>query len=107
MARMATQIAPESCLQVDQSGLPDGAPEKAGLTPETARLVNMELCGHGTFRMFDMYAGSPHDSSKYHGIMGDSHDAIHASHDWPTDREIEWAVRWLKGETPSHYVHAH
>jgi len=71
------------------------------------RLVWMELAGHGTFRMFDHYAGSGHDASAYHGVMGNGQDPLHASHSWPTDREIEWSKRWLKGETPPEYVHAH
>lgn len=71
------------------------------------RLVNMELCGHGTFRMMDHYTGSGHDATAYHGVMGNNRDAQHADHSVPSDQEIAEAKTWLAGQTPPDRIHRH
>ena len=67
-----------------------------------AELVNMELCGHGTFRMHDMYTGPAH--AGYEGVMGTWESAGKTQY-YPTDDEIEWAKLWLDGQ--AQYVHPH
>lgn len=67
-----------------------------------AEVVNMELCGHGTFRMHDMYAGPGHSS--YQGVMG-TWASAEKTHYYPTADEIRWAKLWLQGQ--AQYVHQH
>ena len=67
-----------------------------------AELVNMELCGHGTFRMHDMYTGPAHTG--YQGVMGTWESAGKTDY-YPTDNEIEWAKLWLVAS--AQYVHPH
>lgn len=72
--------------------------------PSFAELVNMELCGHGTFRMHDMYAGQGHDAVAYTGCMGTWHGAAKTNY-YPDDDEITAAKLWLEGQAK--YVHEH
>lgn len=69
-----------------------------------ALLVNMELCGHGTFRMTDMYQGNTHDPAHYVGVMGTGRGAQSTGF-YPSDAEVASAVEWLRGRTSSALVH--
>lgn len=60
-----------------------------------AELVNMELCGHGTFRMLDMY-NAVHQQEPYEGVMGTWSDAAKTAY-FPSDTEIAAAQLWLQG----------
>ena len=70
--------------------------------PGWAELVNMELCGHGTFRMHDMYMGEGHGG--YEGVMG-TWDSAAKTAFRPTDAEIEATLRWREGLAV--HVHEH
>lgn len=69
-----------------------------------AELVNMELCGHGTFRMHDMYFGEGHDVNEYNGVMG-TWNAARSTGYYPSDAEIAEAKLWLAGK--AQFVHEH
>ena len=60
-------------------------------------IVNMEVAGHGCFRMLDMY-NPVHQP--YTGSMGSWTDAAKSDY-WPTQKEIVSAKAWLKGEAPN------
>lgn len=69
-----------------------------------ALLINMELCGHGTFRMTDMYQGDGHSPNSYIGVMGND-VAARRSGFYPSEAEIASAKAWLRGETPADLIH--
>ncbi|MEK6252007.1 MAG: hypothetical protein AABM43_08710 [Actinomycetota bacterium] len=60
----------------------------------------MELCGHGTFRMNDMYTTQhqPYEGAVM-GTWGDAGKTVY----YPNDNEIQWAKAWLAGE--AQFVH--
>ena len=65
-------------------------------------LVNMELVGHGVFRMADMYVGDAtggHASDVYVGVQGTWFGAEKSGY-YPSDAEIEDAKLWLQGKAP-------
>lgn len=68
-----------------------------------ALLVNMELCGHGTFRMLDMYSEA-HQPYLPGGTMGTFSDASRTSF-YPSDVEIRAARDWLAGRVPPERIH--
>jgi len=86
------QTTPKAELGVEYIGDPNGF----------AELVNMEVCGHGTFAMADMYTGAGHDSANYVGVMG-TWGGTAKSHYYPSDAEIADAKAWLAGQAP--YIH--
>jgi len=65
-------------------------------------LVNMEIGGHGTFRMWDMYM--PNHQPYTHGVMGTA-DVADRNHGWPSAGEIDAAKKWLAGQASN--VHRH
>ena len=67
-----------------------------------AELINMELCGHGAFNMWDMY--TPEHQPYPGGVMGTWEDARKTDY-FPSALEIEAAKTWLRGEAP--HVHWH
>lgn len=67
-----------------------------------AELINMELIGHGTFRMLDMYNAVHQPYAG--GCMGTWADAARFGY-YPSQQEIDCAVEWLKGETPAAFLH--
>jgi hypothetical protein len=69
-----------------------------------AALTNMELLGHGTFRVDDQYFAvhQPYPT----GVMG-SWQSMAAAGYYPTHEEIESSKQWLRGETPSELIHSH
>lgn len=69
-------------------------------TPAYNYFVGMEVVGHGTFRMWDMYI--PEHEPYPVGAMG-GYAAAMETDGWPTDTEIECAKAWLRGEA----VHVH
>lgn len=73
-------------------------------TPAFAEILNMELCGHGTFRMHDLYIDHPELADTYTGVMGTWGQAAKASY-YPSDGDIEGARLWLEGRAPN--VHDH
>lgn len=64
-------------------------------TAAFAEILNMELAGHGTFRMLDMY-NEVHQRIPYEGVMGTWGDAAKTAY-YPSDSEIESAKAWLQG----------
>lgn len=70
--------------------------------PEFAELVNMELCGHGTFRALDMY--NPIHQPYVGGCMGTWSDARPYGY-YPSETEIAAVKAWLAGETEARYIH--
>ena len=66
-------------------------------------ILGMEVVGHGTLRMWDMYDIIP-EHVPYIGAMGGWVEAM-LNDGWPTDTEIECAKAWLKGEAVN--VHSH
>ena len=69
-------------------------------SPFWAELVGMELQGHGTFSMHDMYIGEGHGG--YIGVMGNGGFAQLPAY-YPTMDEILWTKQWLLGQAL--YVH--
>ena len=69
-----------------------------------AELVNMEICGHGTFRMTDMYQGDPHSPATYVGVMGTWAGVAKASNE-PSEQEIISAQQWLAGLVDPARIH--
>lgn len=68
-----------------------------------ALILNMELQGHGCFRMVDSYS-SPHQPYTTGGVMGTWEDAERTGY-MPSDAEIEGAKLWLNGEVPAERIH--
>lgn len=69
-----------------------------------AELVNMEICGHGTFRMTDMYQGEGHNPDTYRGVMGTWAGSKLTGY-MPSDQEIQSAIDWLHGVIDPSRIH--
>lgn len=104
---MATTACGPSAAGCFSWGHPDGKTRaECGVEyidrPEWGVLVNMELCGHGTFRGHDQYMGKGHEG--YIGVMGTWATATESGY-MPTDQEVFWCYEWLNGRALE--VHEH
>lgn len=75
--------------------------EYVGDAAAWATILNMELCGHATFKALDMYNPA---HQPYAGSLGTWSEALKVS-GYPTDTEIAAARQWLRGETPAELLH--
>ncbi len=85
------------CWSWDGAGLPvaEVGVEYVNDPVSFATVLGMELCGHGTFNMLDMYNVK---HQPYAGSMGTWQQAA-VTNGLPSDDEVADARRWLAGQT--------